>query len=529
LHKSLFKSIDGFKRIEVEDKSTSNDVLSEPSITTLKEIERWIEEDRELGEEYKSYQYPLTQYYGIHIGVIDMLQSQIDQVSDLKSAKQIVSYVGEYSGEFVKTLDELKESEKKGIVPPKFIIDQVINQLENFTSKRPDENILYISFEKKVDGIEKISAFDKQKLYGSMKSEIKNKMYPEYNRLLTYFKNIEKTSNNDAGVWKFKDGDSYYNYILKHNISEDMTPDKVHNLGLQEIERLQKEIDSVFKKLGYRGKSSSEYMKELNQDKRFLYPDDEAGKIQVVEDYQRIIDNMDGILKDMFSTLPKGKVEVLPMPDFARQSAPQAYYYPSQSDFNLPGIFYVNIDKPTYSYDMESIAYHEAVPGHHLQMALQKEFLELKYPDKADFYIPAYVEGWGLYAENLADEYGMYSDSYSRLGYLRGELLRAVRLVVDTGIHHKRWTREYAIEYMKSFECIPEEYVPIEVDRYIVNPGQACSYKIGVMKILELREKAKAELGEKFNIKEFHDVILRNGPMPLEVMEREVEKYIDSK
>jgi uncharacterized protein (DUF885 family) len=181
---------------------------------------------------------------------------------------------------------------------------------------------------------------------------------------------------------------------------------------------------------------------------------------------------------------------------------------------------------PTYKYDMESIAYHEAVPGHHLQMALQKELLELKYPEEANFYIPAYVEGWGLYAERLADEYGMYSDPYSRLGYLRGELLRSVRLVVDTGIHHKRWTREHAIEYMKSFECIPEEFVPIEVDRYIVNPGQACSYKVGQMKILELREKAKVEMGSKFNIKEFHDVILRNGPMPLEIMEKEVEKYI---
>jgi uncharacterized protein (DUF885 family) len=457
--------------------------------------------------------------------MVDVVLSQIDEVTNEDDAENVIALLDNYSIEFSNTLNAIKENENKGVIPPKFIITQVESQIVEFSVKDIRKNNIYLAFKKKLLSLN-ISDENEQKLLRDIEKVIKNKIYPGYNELLRCFKKLEVKANNDAGVWKFEDGDEYYAYLLRYNTSTDMTPQVVYDLGLQEINRIGADIELEFKKLGYRG-TLKENMKSLNNDARFLYPQNKAGEEKVLTDYEMIIKDMYNHIGELFDITPDTELKVLPIAEFTEQSGPQAYYYPSLIGGDAPGIFYVNVSKPTYKYDMQSIAYHEAVPGHHIQMALQRELLSEKYPDKSNFYIPAYVEGWGLYAERLADEYGMYKDPYSRLGYLRGELLRAVRLVVDTGIHYKRWTREYAIEYMTGFGCIPDEYVTAEVDRYIVNPGQACSYKIGEMKIIELREKARTELGEKFNIKDFHNIILRNGPMPFEIMEREVQKYIE--
>ncbi len=525
--KGLLNDTEAFQKVNTESNNAEKaiSITPTPSITTLNEIEDWVNKEEKDGERFKSYNYALTQYYGIHIGMVDVVLSQIEEVKDKDDAENVISLLDNYSNEFNNTLNAIKENENNGVIPPKFIITQVESQINEFSVKDIRKNNIYLAFKKKLLGLN-ISDENEQKLLKDIEKVIKNKIYSGYNELLRSFKKLEVKTNNDAGVWKFKNGDEYYAYLLRYNTSTDMTPQEVYDLGLQEINRIQADIELEFKKLGYRG-TLKENMKSLNNDSRFLYPRDKAGEEKVLNDYKMIINDMYNHIGELFDITPNTELRVLPIAEFTEKSGPQAYYYPSLMGGDEPGIFYVNVSKPTYKYDMQSIAYHEAIPGHHIQMALQRELLSEKYPDKSSFYLPAYVEGWGLYAERLADEYGMYKDSYSRLGYLRGELLRALRLVVDTGIHYKKWTREYAIEYMTGFESIPDEYVTAEVDRYIVNPGQASSYKIGEMKIIELREKARTELGEKFNIKDFHNIILRNGPMPFEIMEKEVKRYID--
>lgn len=494
-----------------------------PSITVLTEIEDWVKEDEKEGEEFKNYNYTLTQYYGIHREMVDMILSQIREAEDKNDAEGVITLLNDFSPEFENAIRAVEENESNGVIPPKFIITQVEKQITEFKVKDVKNNIIFLAFNQRLE-ILNINRKDKEELLKKMEKTLKGKIYPNYSELEECFKNLESKANMEAGVWKLENGERYYAYMLKHNTSLDITPEEVYELGLKETNKIQAEIGKEFKKLGYKG-TLKENMHSLNNDTNFLYPQDKLGREEILRDYEKIIEDMNAHIGEMFDIVPASKLKVLPVPEFTEGSTAQAYYYPASAD-DSPGIFYVNTSKPTYKYDMQSIAYHEGMPGHHLQMALQMELLSEKYPEKSSFYIPAYVEGWGLYAEKLADEYGMYKDPYSRLGYLRGELLRSVRLMVDTGIHFKKWTREYAIEYMKGFGCIPDEYVPTEVDRYIVSPGQASSYKIGEIKIIELREKARAELGEKFNIKDFHNVILRNGPMPFEIMEREVQRYI---
>lgn len=500
-------------------------IASTPTLATLNEIEDWMKKDELDGEKFKNYSYAMTQYLGIHTGMVDMVLSQIREVGNENDAEAIITLLDSFSFEFDNTLKALEDNERNGVIPPKFIINQVENQLTEFISKSVRDNNIYLAFSQKLQGLN-ISDEYEQELLKNMEKVLKNRIYTGYSEMLNHFKRLENKASNDAGVWKYKNGQEYYAYLLRHNTSLNMTPQEVYDLGLQETSKIEAEMQKVFKELGYKG-AFKENMYSLNNDAGFLYPQNETGEEQILEDYKKIIDDMYAHIGELFDIVPTAELKVQRIAELAEESSSQAYYYPSMAGGNSPGIFYVNVLKPTYKYDMQSIAYHEGIPGHHMQMSLQVELLSEKYPDKASFYIPAYVEGWGLYAERLADEYGMYKDPYSRLGYLRGELLRAARLVVDTGIHYKKWTRDYAIEYMMSFGCIPDEFVAAEIDRYIVNPGQACSYKIGQIKIIELREKARAELGEKFNIKDFHNVILRNGPMPFEIMEEEVQKYID--
>lgn len=513
------------------DNSGTNDnkrqinISKAPSLETLNKIEKWVLEDEAEGEEFRNYNYAITQYYGVHIGMINTVLSQIGDISDEIGAENVVGLLDSFAMEIDSTLYYLEENEKVGVIPPKFIIIQIEKQLENFKTHNIADNIIYKEFKKKLKGMN-ISDGNKKELIRNMEKVLQGKIYTGFGKLLKHLKGLEERANNDAGVWRFKGGDRYYEYMLRHNTSLNMDPGEVYDLGLVEINKIQAEIEDEFIKIGYKG-TLKENMFSLNNDSNFLYPAGREGEEQLLEDYKAIIENMYAHMGELFELIPAGKLMVMPIAEVTEEASAQAYYYPAMTEGNSSGIFYVNVLKPTFKYDMQSIAFHEGIPGHHLQMALQSELLSEIYPDKSGFYMPAYIEGWGLYAEMLADEYGMYEDSYSRLGYLRGELLRAVRLVVDTGIHYKKWTREYAIEYMKSFGCIPDEFVEAEIDRYIVNPGQACSYKIGQLKIVELRERAREELGEDFNIKDFHSVILRNGPMPFGIMEEEVQKYID--
>ncbi len=299
-------------------------------------------------------------------------------------------------------------------------------------------------------------------------------------------------------------------------------------MGLSEVARIQSEIMTILKGEGFDTSAGfSQAIETLAADPKFYYEDSDEGRAQILVDYQKILDEINAGLDDAFRIRPKAGMEVVRIPEFKEKTAPGAYYQQPAIDGSRPGRFFANLYdiKATPKYGMRTLAYHEAIPGHHFQVAVAMELEGMPFIRKmAPF--TAYTEGWALYSEQVAWELGFQDDPFDNIGRLQAELFRGVRLVVDTGIHEKRWTREQAIEYMKLNTGMAETDVISEIERYIVMPGQATSYKVGMMKILALREKAKSALGEKFNLKDFHDVVLKNGPVPLDVLERLVDKYI---
>ena len=335
------------------------------------------------------------------------------------------------------------------------------------------------------------------------------------------------------GVWDLPNGDAYYRYLVRHHTNTDMTPEEVHNLGLGEVTRVQGELRKALDALGYKNLSIQAGVQAVAQAAGFYNTNTPAGKQQVLDAFRAIIDKAQNNLSSQFDLKPKALVEVRAVPPEQEATAPGGYYFQPSLDGTRPGVFYANLGIPNYAkYSMPTLAYHEAVPGHHFQLSVQVELQNVPLFQKAPvFPFPtAFVEGWGLYAEQLASEAGFYKDDpYGNIGRLKSELFRASRLVVDTGIHWKRWTRQQAIDYMDQANFTSGGAYTGEVNRYIAWPGQALAYKVGELKIVELREGARTKLGSKFNIKEFHNTVLGSGSLPLSVLELAVNQYMESK
>lgn len=517
------------KSMQISSASVGAAFLCSPSSQVIEEVHKWVDDDTKKWQSYSKYEYPISQYYGVHIDNIDGLLFYIDEMRSNEDLDGLNNMISSFDEGFNSTIDELKTREKEGIVPPDFIIDKILKQIDEFTPKNPRENIVYKELSRKLDSMKEINDAEKKSILKNIQVQIKKSVYPPYNKLQKYLYNLRSKANSIPGVWKFKGGDEYYRYEIKHNTTISLTPEEVYNIGVKEVERLEEELQKEFKAMGYSGKTPEENVKMLNKDRYLLYGNSNKDKEKLLSEYKKIVDEVENKIGVFFDIKLKEGIKIKAIENYTIETGPQAYYLPSSQSGSSEGVFYVNVDKPTYKYDMKSIAYHETIPGHHLQETVQSKMLGSQNSDPQYTSIPVYIEGWALYGEKLADEIGLYDDNYSRIGYLRGELLRAARLVIDTGIHYKKWTRSEAIEYMKNTGCIPDEYLESEIDRYIVTPGEACSYKIGQLKILELRDMAEKELGDKFNIKEFHNIILRNGPVPIPIMENEVRKYIDLK
>lgn len=341
---------------------------------------------------------------------------------------------------------------------------------------------------------------------------------------------MQSKATTDDGVWKLPDGASYYRYQLKQMTTTDLAPEEVHQIGLSEVARIKKEMQAILLSQGYADstKALGAIIQELNKEARFLFPENDQGRAMILAEYNRILEEISGGLDDVFDVRPKAGLEVKRVPEFREEGAPGAYYNRPAIDGSRGGIFYENLRKvhETVKYGMKTLAYHEGIPGHHFQIAIQSE-LEGMPIFRTIGLFTAYIEGWALYTEQLAWELGFYeNDPFGNLGRLQAEMFRAVRLVVDTGIHYKKWTREEAIEYMVLNTGMTTTEVVTEIERYIVIPGQACAYKIGMLKILELRERAKLELGDRFDLKQFHNVVLKNGAVPLDILEEIIDSYI---
>ena len=322
-----------------------------------------------------------------------------------------------------------------------------------------------------------------------------------------------------------------YEQLLKFFTTTNYTADEIHAKGLAEVSRIQGEIMTILSAQGYdTSQGFSVAIEALAADPKFYYEDTDAGRAQILVDYQKILDEINAGLDNAFRIRPKAGMEVVRIPEFKEKTAPGAYYQQPAIDGSRPGRFYANLFdiKATPKYGMRTLAYHEGIPGHHFQVAVAME-LEGQPLIRKMAPFTAYIEGWALYSERLAWELGFQQDPFDNIGRLQAELFRAVRLVVDTGIHHSRWTREQAIDYMKKNTGMSDRDVTAEIERYIVMPGQATAYKVGMMKILELREKSKQALGDKFDLRDFHDVLLKNGAVPLDILEKLVDRYIADK
>jgi len=398
--------------------------------------------------------------------------------------------------------------------------------------KPVSDNILATSFKTRVAKIEKLTEAQRADFQGRAETAITGKIYPAYQKLIDYFREILSKTTTDDGVWKLPDGDAYYAYCLHENTTTTLRPDEVHELGLREVARIEGDMRTLLDANGFAGQPIGEAMDKLGKDPRFLYPNDDKGRTDALVEYTQLINEAkDRSSKQLFLTIPQAKIEVRRVPEFKEATAPGAYYEAPAMDGSRPGIFFANLrdmnEVPKWS--MPTLAYHEGVPGHHWQISTAEELKGLPQFRKV---IPftAYMEGWALYCEWLAKQVGWYDkDPFGDLGRLRDELFRAVRLVVDTGIHAKHWTREQAIAYMHEKTGMGEKEVRSEIERYIVMPGQACAYKVGMLKIQELRARAAKELGVKFDQREFHDTLLKNGALPLEILEEQVNGYIQRK
>ncbi len=492
------------------------------------DVLEWFLADAVEGGQWAFHNYPVNQLGGVQSGLPDFMMN-IHQIVREKDARNYIERLSKFGTAFDQVLDSLKYREERGIVPPRFVMTHVLREMREFVSAAPEEHVLYTHFEEETGEIEGLEEVDRNEMLERLRGIIEGTVYPAYGRLIDHYAELEPTASTDDGVWKLPDGDEFYAYTLRSATTTEMGPEEIHEIGLREVERIQAEMRSILAAEGHPVEDLGAVMKDLNADPRFLYPDTDGGRQAVLDDYQAIIDEIDANMGSFFSVRPKAKVVVERVPEFRQATSPLAYYNPPPLDGSRPGIFYVNLRDVAEipKFGMRTLAYHEAIPGHHYQIALAFEMEGVPFFRRI---IPftAYVEGWALYAEQVAAENGFQEDPYDRLGYLVAQIMRAARLVVDTGIHQKRWTRQEAIDYMLANTGMPEAEVISEIERYIVSPGQACAYMVGYLEILRLREEARQAMGSRFDIAEFHRIVLENGALPLTLLRRQVESWYRS-
>jgi uncharacterized protein (DUF885 family) len=494
-----------------------------------KDIALYLTAMAEEAEPYRFHNYPANQMFGIQSAFPSFMDAQ-HQVRTIKDAEHYLSRMSELPRKHEQYLLGLKLRENRDIIPPRFVIERILEEMRNFVATPPQENILYTSLAKKLEEAEKIDDAQAADVLQRTEASIVENVYPAIEFFINYFGELEAKAGDDHGFWHLPDGEAAYRLALRFFTTTSYTADEIHELGLAEVERIQAEILEILKLEGIDVEPGfTAAMEAYSALPEFYYEDSDEGRQQILDDYQAMLDELDAGLDDAFNLRPDAGVEVLRVPEFREKTAPGAYYQQPSLDGARPGRFYANLYdiKATPKYGMRTLAVHEGIPGHHFQIAIAMELEGMPLIRRFGFFT-AYVEGWALYAERVAWELGLMPTHADNVGRLMAELFRAVRLVVDTGIHHRRWTREEAIEYMLANTGMAESDVVSEVERYIVMPGQATAYKVGMMKILELRQKAMNELGDRFDLRDFHDVVLKNGAVPLDILERIVDDYIAS-
>lgn len=491
------------------------------------ELERSI-----ANHKYRYHNYPFNQMHGLQSGVPADLIS-LHKVDNISDAQDYISRLRRSQTLFKHVLIGLEKRRAKGIIPPEFVFPHVLRDCRNVISNEPFENTgipstLLEDFTKKVNALD-LKSREKERLLIQAKQALLKHVKPAYEDIIAYIKELQKEASPTDGVWDFPDGESFYNARLAAITTTDLTAEEIHNIGLQEVDRIHAEMRNIMQQVGFEG-ALQEFFVYVNNDDSQFYADSDQGRAEYVAEATRIVDAMRAELDQLFITKPKAEIVVKAVEAFREESAGKAFYQSPALDGSRPGTYYVNTYdmKAIPKYQMEALAFHEGIPGHHMQIAISQELKDIPMFRKFGWYT-AYGEGWALYSEYIPKEMGFYTDPYSDFGRLAMELWRACRLVVDTGIHAKKWTREQGIDYYVQNTPNVEADAVKMVERHIVMAGQATGYKIGMLKILELREKARAEMGEAFDIREYHDIVLTNGRLPLNILEDQIDKWIASK
>jgi uncharacterized protein (DUF885 family) len=472
--------------------------------------------------------YPVSPMFGVEVELATFMQTT-HVVSNDKTARNYVKRLEVMGDKLDEVTAAMQRQAREGVVLPPSLLERSLTVIHDTVSASAEHNALVTTFVERMNKVKSLDDARKRQLESEAVAAVRSRVYPAYARMSAALEALRPAAATQAaGVGRLPDGAAYYALELKQNTTTDYTPEQVHALGLSEIARITREMDVLLAAEGLRAGSVGERMASLGRDPRFLLPDDDEGRRQALERYQQILDEVAARIPEYFRTFPGKHLSVERVPASQEKGTSGAYYQQAAMDGSRPGIFFANLrsmsEVPTWG--MKTLAYHEGIPGHHLQISTALGLKDLPLIREQTLYT-AYAEGWALYAEQLAAEIGMYKDDpWGNLGRLQLELLRAARLVVDTGIHARGWTREQAISYMVDTTGKPQAELASEVERYMAMPGQACAYKVGELKILELRAKAQAALGPRFNLKDFHSVILENGSVPLTLLEQLVDEWI---
>ena len=487
--------------------------------------ERFIKNDR-----WRDYGYPVNQMFGWHTRIPTHLMT-VHQVRTKADAEAYITRLQGVERLMSEIAANLKDRAEAGIVPPKFVFPYVLKASENVMKGAPfdegEDSVLLANFRKKVSALD-LSKAEEDSLIAEAKAALTGGFKTGYLTLISELKRQQAFATTDDGAWKFPNGAEFYAQALKNMTTTDLTADEIHQLGLDNVARIHKAMRLIMKKVGFEG-SLQEFFAFTRSDPQFFYPNTAEGKAAYLAQAEKYLAAMRAVVPKYFAHMPKSPIDVRAVEKFREKSAGKAFYQRGAPDGSRPGIFYANMrdTKLMPTYQLEALAYHEGIPGHHFQGSISQELKGVPLFQRTARFT-AFSEGWGLYTEELGKDMGFYQDPYSDFGRLAMELWRACRLVVDTGIHHKKWTREQAINYLSENTPNPRGDNVSAIERYIVMPGQATAYLVGKLKIMELRQRAMDTLGDKFSWSGFHSAVLENGAVPLSMLEENIDTWIAS-
>jgi len=471
--------------------------------------------------------YAVDQLFSLPVNLPQFFDNQ-HAVTDVTTARHYIARLDAMGSKLDQVRANVDMQAAQGVVPPELALAGAASQFRTLLKPAPEDSLWVASLQRKLDKLPAIPVAERAALLEQATVAVRDSVNPGYQRLLDRVQALQATHPGNKGMWALPHGDAFYDAALRWYTSTDLGADAIHQIGLDEVARLEKSMDARLREIGLRDGTVAERIRALGDDPRYRYADSDAGRRELIGDIEQRLRDLDPLLPTYFGHLPPQKLLVQPVPAHMQATSPGGYYYPPAMDGSRPGTFFINLGDMASNtrWSTPTLTYHEGSPGHHFQISIGQTLTDLPLLRRS-LNPSAFSEGWALYAEQLMAEAGVYRDDPAGdIGRLQAEMFRSVRLVVDTGLHRKRWTPEQAVAYMRGKTGMTESDVRIEVNRYLVQPGQASSYKMGQLRLLALRAKAQKQLGDRFDIRAFHDLILGNGAMPMTVVEQAVDAWV---